>query len=145
MQDISKTEFQDRIEAIQKARRIFNNLTDNNITRSFIAYQEVLAEEKRKIALNTRENGRVPSSPLIDDNYIRPHCPECKTKGKINVPLYMRLIRNCDGKYVPKGPSNKFGWKSVWECHELYCVYEQYSRMSLEDWLEKLPRKNHAN
>jgi hypothetical protein len=85
MNKLSKGEFQDRIEAVSRARNIFINLTEGNITSAFILYQSILAETERTEALSTLNSGNRIPSPL--DKYERPKCPEC------GGPLMFRILQ----------------------------------------------------
>ncbi len=75
MKKLSKEEFNDRINAIQRAQRIFidSGLT-KNISIAFEIYQEVFAERERELVIGTKFNGR--HAPLMMDKYERPRC-EC--------------------------------------------------------------------
>ena len=48
-------------------------------------------------------------------------CPECKS------PLMVTRVR------VPKGPGNKFGYRSRWYCTGEECIYEKYTKEVVED------------
>jgi hypothetical protein len=41
MKELTLGEFQDRLKAIDRAMKIFSELTENNINRAFIAYQKI--------------------------------------------------------------------------------------------------------
>ena len=75
MKQISFEEFEDRIEAIMRVRKIFVSYITKNITTAFELYQEVLVEQERKRFLTTVTGGRVSMTWL--DQYERPRCPKC--------------------------------------------------------------------
>jgi hypothetical protein len=75
MKRLTADEFQDRLQAFNRANRIFGNLTDNNITKSFEAYQAILAEQEREIHMDVRRMQGMTGSDM--DGYERPICPDC--------------------------------------------------------------------
>ena len=127
MRRISFEEFRDRTEALLKARKIFMPHFTKNITIAFELYQEILAGQERKRFLTTVTGGRVSMTWL--DQYERPKCPECQE------PLYLKIIA------VATGPGNLKGWKTCWECIGPSCIYEEYSKKSVEEWMKKLKKK----
>ena len=76
-------EFQNRINEVNKAYRIFSPLT-NNMTEAFRLYQEVLAEEKMELFISIEAFGNRPMTPI--DDYERPLCPDCQS------PMRFRII-----------------------------------------------------
>ncbi len=78
MKKITKMEFESRVKALQNARAIFSNLTDNNITKSFEAYQLILAEEERPIFLSTKDE--IEGDKVIDpvEKELDQLCPACQ-------------------------------------------------------------------
>jgi hypothetical protein len=124
MYKMDRQAFGDRIRAMQNAKKIFNNLTEDNITKSFIAYQEILAEKKRIIMLNTKEHGNRP--PGMGDFYILPRCPECGA------------VMNIRG-LPPKGKANKFGYGSMWWCTR--CIYEKFNYTTMAEEMRKLKKR----
>jgi len=132
MNKLTEQEFQDRISALTKARKIFIPHMTKNISIAFELYQKVLAKQKQDIFLNTAKAGRAPRTWL--DKYERPECPEC---GEV---LYLRSI--C-GKGI-KQHGNLKGWKTCWECLGPRCMYEAYSRKSIGKWMKRLRRKKDA-
>lgn len=76
MNKLSAEEFQDRVQAIARARKIFikSGLT-NNITEAFTLYQEVLAQEERQLSLRGDRNGTRVRTMM--DGHVRPLCPYC--------------------------------------------------------------------
>ncbi len=86
MKQLTKEEFQDRLVALNRAKRIFNNLTDNNITKSFEAYQAILAETERPLTIpigstdsqvyaNTNKN-----VPYVTSDHLCPLCNKALLK-----------------------------------------------------------------
>ena len=126
MKRISFEEFRDRVGAVTRARRIFIPYLTKNITIAFELYQEVLAEQERDRFLTTITGGRTPMTWL--DQYKRPKCPECQE------PLYLRVIT------VVKGLGNQEGWKTCWECIGPSCIYEEYSKKSIGEWMKELKK-----
>lgn len=76
MRRISREEFEDRLRAVQTARRIFveSGLT-KNISIAFQVYQEIFAETERDLVISTATHGR--RLPTEFDHYPRPVCPDC--------------------------------------------------------------------
>lgn len=127
MYKMDRKEFTDRVMAVQNSTRIFNNLTENNITKSFMAYQMILAERDRPIVLDSKKHGNRP--PVLGDYYQVPRCPECQAK------LNLRPL-------PPKGPQNRFGYGSIWWCP--LCIYEKFNQESaqkIREGLSEIERK----
>jgi len=125
MKKLTQEEFEDRAEAIARAKEIFTPHMTNNITIAFEIYQEMLAERERQLTLSTereRDYG-------ILANLQRPLCPACSKE------LGLRLIN------IPKGKDNLYGYASSWVCEDLDCLYEEFSLKTLNDWLDTLPKK----
>jgi hypothetical protein len=122
---MNQEEFQDRIEAVARARKIFINLTEGNITNAFTLYQEVLAEQDRKIWISTAISGNRP--PALFDKYDRPKCPDCGN----------------DVMFMPLKP-NPEGYQVMLTCENPECKTVLYSEMSIEDW-EKELRRGHES
>lgn len=127
MKRLTQKEFFERTEALMKARKIFIPHITKNITIAFELYQELLAEQERSIFLSTINEGRVERTWL--DAFKRPKCPRCR-EG-----LRLRVIDE------PKGPRNRRGWKTCWECPGPMCIYEGYSKKNLNEWLKRLKKK----
>jgi len=125
-------EYQERLQAIQRARRIFSSLTGNNITKSFAAYQEILAEQERDAFVSTKQAGS--RSQTFLDEYERPECPRC---GK------ELLLRGNLNRLNKK--QNTKGWETCWFCPDSFleegCFHEEYSYKSISDWLNILKKK----
>jgi hypothetical protein len=117
MNKLSEQEFQDRIQAVARARKIFidSGLT-RNISDAFTLYQEVLAEQDRALTLQTEKDGNRPRSIL--DEYKRPRCPLCPT-GEI-------MFRP-----APDGPE---GYSTELMCSEPACNGFWYSKTTIPEW-----------
>jgi hypothetical protein len=119
MNKLTEQEFQDRIQAVARARKIFINLTGGNITDAFTLYQEVLAEQERAVIINTLTSGNRP--PALFDQYDRPKCPEC----------------GADMMFRPLAENLK-GIKVQLVCENPECDTVLNSEMSIEDWAKEL-------
>lgn len=128
MKRLTEREFQDRVQAVAKAGKIFIPHLTKNISVAFELYQEVLAEQERVRFLTTISGGKIQRTWL--DQYERPACPQCKE------PLYLRIIRE------PMGPGNQKGWKTCWECLGPNCFYEEYSKKGVSKWVTELKKKD---
>ena len=119
MNKLTEQEFQDRIQAVARARKIFINLTGGNITDAFTLYQEVLAEQERAVIINTLTAGNRP--PALFDQYDRPKCPEC----------------GADMMFRPLAENLK-GIKVQLVCENPECDTVLNSEMSIEEWAKEL-------
>jgi transposase-like protein len=122
MKKIDFTEFQNRINEVNKAYRIFSPLT-NNMTEAFRLYQEVLAEEKMEVFISTATSGNKPLSPL--DDFERPKCPECQTDLRLR---------------VGAKDENEKAWNTAWFCEK--CQAEFYSDKTVQEWMNELQRRD---
>ena len=118
MKNLMLEEFEDRVNALQRARKIFNNLTGNNISKSFEAYQEILAEQKREVQVSAKQGNKT-----ILDFYNRPECPDCGAEMQIR-PL----------------PKNEENVKTQLVCTK--CDTLLNSDMTLDEWLKELGPKD---
>lgn len=117
MKKLTREEFVDRSEALFRARKIFvDSGVVKNLTVAFEVYQELLAEQVRRLEL-TSVNGRRPFTFL--DKYVRPVCPDCKAE------LLLAPIK------TPKGKANRYGYRTLWVCENDDCLYEKYSMDSI--------------
>ena len=119
MNKLTQQEFQDRVQAVARARKIFINLTDGRLDNAFILYQEVLAETERAIIINTLTSGNRP--PALFDQYDRPKCPEC------GADMMFRPVKD-----------NPEGIKVQLICENPECDTILNSEMSIEDWAKEL-------
>lgn len=136
MKKLDIKEFQDRIEAAARARKIFTPHLTKSISVAFELYQEILAEQDRLDRLNSRMARRIPT---IFDKYERPKCPKCGADLKLRT-IMRRGKCPRTGERIPR-ESNKFGWRTCWECRKGDCTYEEYSRREWKDWLITLTPK----
>lgn len=119
MKILSRAEFDDRVEAVQRATRIFGELTDGNITLAFQAYQEILAETERELQLNTVDHGGRSPTPV--DDIGRPTCPDC------GADMMLRRV-----------PDNREGVKAQFLCGNKGCDLVLDSPLSVEEIIEDL-------
>jgi hypothetical protein len=122
MRKLTYDEFHDRLQAINRAMRIFGELTDNNITKAFTAYQEVLSETQRPINIPA-ESIRGMTGSAFDGLKHRPKCPECGHD------MNLRPV-----------PSNLEGVKSQLVCSDPVCTVVLDSEMSIAEWYDILKK-----
>lgn len=122
MKKLTYEEFNDRVQAVDRARKIFieSGIT-KNITHAFKLYQEILAEQEREIFITSTNGGKLPS---VLDKYARPKCSQCDSD------MGLRIIDE------PKGYKNVNGYKTCWECYN--CAHEEYSYKTIEEWMKEL-------
>jgi len=122
MKRLNFNEFNNRVNEVNKAYRIFKPLT-NNMTEAFRLYQEVLAEEDMQIFISSSAGGNRPQTFI--DMYDRPKCPEC------DVDLLLRFnVKDIDGKE----------WNTSWFCQK--CLTDYYSDKTVQEWMQELKRKD---
>jgi DNA-directed RNA polymerase subunit RPC12/RpoP len=124
MKELSREEFHDRVMAINRARKIFGELTDKNITNAFIAYQEVFAEREREIFISDATNPFADKIRNEINKYERPECPDCGSKMFFTI-----------------APENDDGIKTMLICSNKECDTRLDSELSLEDWMKVLVKK----
>lgn len=115
-------EFEDRVKALNRARRIFGNLTDGNITAAFEAYQAIFAEREREIFLTSMMKPVNSMSEQLN-LYERPKC-ECGHD------MMFRLV-----------PDNAEGIKTQLVCTNSKCDIVLDSKYSLNEWMGILKKK----
>ena len=120
MKKLNFTEFQNRINEVNKAYRIFNPLT-NNMTEAFRLYQEVLAEEKMEVFISSSVGGNRPMTPM--DDYERPLCPDCDN------PMRFRVLQ-----------PNDDGVNTQLVCENCDLVLD--SEKTIQEWYQLLEKKN---
>jgi hypothetical protein len=125
MKRLTKEEFQDRLQAIQRAMRIFSHMTDNDMTRAFTAYQEILAEVDRPIQVPLKSTLGFTGSAF--DEFTKPICPDC------NSPMNIRLLP----------PNNGTNVMSQLVCSNNSCDVVYDSSLDMAGWFEEL--KNGSN
>ena len=123
MKKLTQEEFEDRIRAIQRARKIFidSDLT-KNITEAFELYQEIFAEREREVFLSTQVYGNKPLT--IMDRYERPKCPDCDSD------MMFRQV-----------PENKEGIKTQLVCSSEGCQTVLNSEEDLNWWVQNLRKR----
>lgn len=119
MKLLAMHEFHDRVQAVQRATRIFGHMTDQDITLAFQAYQEILAETQRPATLTTVDHGG--RSPTIIDEIGRPQCPDC------HADMMIRRV-----------PENREGIKAQFVCSNKNCDLVLDSPMSPEEIIRDL-------
>jgi hypothetical protein len=118
MKKLTREEFDDRMNAIQRARGIFiaSGLT-KNLTIAFELYQEIFADRERQLTLNSSiETGEHRN---IMDNYERIKCPDCQEDMRFRV--------------LPK---NDEGIHTQLVCSKCDLVLD--SEKTLQDWMNTL-------
>jgi len=113
MKELTKEQFLDRVQAVNRAMAIFGELTDQNMTRAFQAYQEVFAERERELFM-------IPSQRQIR-KYEMLRCPECDREL-----LYRKLDKNPEG------------FKTQWVCSNSECDTVLNSEHDMDWWMNKL-------
>jgi hypothetical protein len=124
MKKLTFNEFQNRIEEVAKASKIFIPHITDNISIAFELYQKILAEEAMPVMISTQEAGGQSMTPM--DDYERPKCPECDTD--------MRL------KIFAVDPEGK-EWPTAWACTN--CLAEFYSEKTEREWRGELNIAKH--
>lgn len=133
MKKLSREEFNDRMLALAKAKKIFiDSGMTNNITVAFDLYQDVLAERERPLQLDSREQAadqRPSFGPPkiiipVDVELEKPTCPDCDE--------VLALREAMDDE-------KKEGYLSAWVCNK--CGYEGLSEKSVMRWIRELPEK----
>jgi uncharacterized protein with PIN domain len=125
MKKLTFSEFQNRVEAVAKASKIFMPHVTNSISTAFELYQKILAEEEMSLTITTQETGTQALTPM--DDYERPKCPECNFE--------MRL------KLFAKDPDG-VEWPTAWICTN--CLAEFYSEKTEPEWREELNIAKHV-
>ena len=121
MKRMNYEEFQNRVNEVNKAYRIFKPLT-NNMTEAFRLYQEVLAEEEMAVFISTAAGSRPPT---LLDNFERPKCPECTLDLRLKVGVK---------------DENEKEWNTAWFCEK--CLAEFYSDKTVQEWMSELRKRD---
>jgi len=121
MRKLTYEEFQMRLRELDRARHIFSNLTDNNITKAFEAYQEILMEDKMPVGIPAESVRGMTGS--VFDSLPRPKCPIC------GMSMYIRGV-----------PPNKDHIQSQLVCVEPKCDTVLDSELSVYDWRDLLSK-----
>jgi len=122
MRKLTYEEFQDRLAAEQRARRIFIHMTDNDISKAFEAYQAILAETQRPIVVPAASMRGMTGSEF-DGLKHRPKCPEC------GMDMNLRAV-----------PPNIEGIKSQLVCSDPKCDVVLDSELSILEWYDLLKK-----
>ena len=124
MRVLSYNEFYKRTTEVQKAKKIFGELTEKNVSKAFEAYQEILADEAADVFISTAFGGRRAKTWV--DKFGRPKCEACGAD--------MRLFP----RKINESPEVMVGgnWKSLWVCPE--CDNELWSEWEWFEWMEAL-------
>ena len=123
MKKVSFEQFNNRMQEVAKARRIFieSGLT-NNISDAFALYQDIFAEEQMEVFVTTMASGNRPITPI--DDYVRPRCPECDVD--------LRLII---GTTDPDGKE----WPTAWYCEQCFTYF--YQNKTVVELMQELKKK----
>lgn len=124
MKSLTMQEFTERMDAIQRAERIFieSGLT-NNITVAFRIYQEIFAERERQLFISEQYGDFRPGGRLA--RYERIPCPDCDSN------MYISLIEKDQEGNTTKLTCSKCGTVLL-------------SDKSLDEWMEALKRREDA-
>lgn len=122
MKNLTQEEFNSRIRDVQRSWKIFKHLTANNLTNAFLAYQEILAKDKKEM-LDSDIHGARPRTPI--DNFERPKCPDCGTD------MMFRQV-----------PENEEGILIQLVCENNLCDTVLNSSNDMNWWIKKLKLKD---
>jgi hypothetical protein len=145
MKKLTPAEMSDRIKAVNRSAHLFRSMKDQtcphcgkkfvaalNITETFEAYQEILAEQERDKFITAVSIPVSETSELHGfDQSKRPDCPKCGKKM-----VLLTNIADLDEK------NNPAGWKSAWMCPDSFaeeeeCWHIEYSKKTIHDWREE--------
>jgi hypothetical protein len=124
MKELTQDEFQDRLQAINRAMHIFGELTNNHMTKAFQAYQEIFAERERDIFMTHITGGDSRQNLQVERRYEIVPCPECAREM-----LYRPLDPNDDG------------FKLQWVCSNPDCDTVLNSENDITWWMNKLRKR----
>ena len=119
MKEMTYDEFSHRMQEVNKAFRIFGPIANNDVTKAFKLYLEVLSEEKLQLELSSATLRRFTGSDM--DQYERLNCPEC---GEV---MHVRNV-----------PKNKDGINTQLVCTNLSCDVVLDSPYTMNDWKTEL-------
>ena len=150
MKRLTKKEFDERLRALRRSGILFKSLEDQkcphcrrkfkaslNITKTFQAYQFLLAEEERNAFISTYLMPYTPerTTPMAGfDPKKRPKCPKCQKPM-----LFMPDI----GQLCEK--ANPSQWQTAWICPDTNnpeegCWYIHYSKKAVTYWIRQTRR-----
>jgi uncharacterized protein with PIN domain len=91
--------------------------------------EEVMGELQEKYDMNAPDLAQklIDQQTILED-LIMPKCPQCETD--------LKLIKI----NIPKGLSNKYGYRTVWQCSS--CAFEEFKLTTYTSELLKLERKD---
>lgn len=121
MRKLTYEEFNDRINAEQRARRIFIHMTAGDISKAFEAYQLILAETNRPINIPADSMQGMTGSEF--DILPRPNCPYC------GISMFIRGV-----------PANTEDVKSQLVCSNPICDTVLDSALSILEWRDLLKK-----
>lgn len=120
MRKLTYDEFQDRLQAEQRAKRIFLHMTGGDVAKAFEAYQDILAETQRPVIVPAASMQGMTGS-AFDGLKHRPKCPEC------GMDMNLRAV-----------PDNIEGVKSQLVCSDPKCTVVLDSELTISEWYDLL-------
>lgn len=126
MRKLTYDEFHDRIGAFHRARRIFAHMTDNDISKAFEAYQDILAETQRPLGVPAASMRGMTGS-AFDSLKHRPKCPDC------GMDMNIRAV-----------PQNLEGVRTQLVCADPKCPVVLDSELTVSGWYELLKTMSDA-
>lgn len=117
MEDLSKGQFERRLEGIQRARKIFDNLTEGNINKSYIAYREILDRQVKQPEEDLRHESLLQGTRAVRRDPVH-ICPLCSNE------LRCRILPS-------KGRENLYGRLTYWYCS--WCIWDKLSDKTREE------------
>jgi hypothetical protein len=122
MRKLTYDEFQDRLQAEQRAKRIFLHMTGGDVAKAFEAYQDILAETQRPVIVPAASMQGMTGS-AFDGLKHRPKCPEC------GMDMNLRAV-----------PDNIEGVKSQLVCADPQCDVVLDSELTIPEWYDLLKK-----
>ena len=122
MRKLTYDEFQDRLMAEQRAKRIFLHMTGGDVAKAFEAYQDILAETQRPVIVPAASMQGMTGS-AFDGLKHRPKCPEC------GMDMNLRAV-----------PDNIEGVKSQLVCADPQCDVVLDSELTIPEWYDLLKK-----
>jgi len=122
MRKLTYDEFQDRLQAEQRAKRIFLHMTGGDVAKAFEAYQDILAETQRPVIVPAASMQGMTGS-AFDGLKHRPKCPEC------GMDMNLRAV-----------PDNIEGVKSQLVCSDPQCAVVLDSELTIPEWYDLLKK-----
>lgn len=122
MRKLTYDEFQDRLMAEQRAKRIFLHMTGGDVAKAFEAYQDILADTQRPVIVPAASMQGMTGS-AFDGLKHRPKCPEC------GMDMNLRAV-----------PDNIEGVKSQLVCADPQCDVVLDSELTIPEWYDLLKK-----